>query len=137
MSSSKTRKQIEDVITALDDAPIDDETANETVRKLGIDVKTLAQELRAKVADADAIDRKKRIDDARTAYAQELERLERRKTEPKRSREDQLGVFRALLAKAPPQGLAMHFHKYESASDEELDELIRALRHLLGENEPE
>ena len=85
---------------------------------------------------ADAADeRKKRIDEARAAYAKESERWSSRKPEPKRSRDEQLVVFRALLAKAPPQALAMHFLKYESASEEELAESIRSLRDLLGDED--
>ena len=45
-------------------------------------------------------------------------------------------TFRALLARVPQgQSIAMHFLKYEEASDDELDELIRSLRHLLGEDD--
>lgn len=113
--------------------------ARETVKRLGIDVNDMAAKLRAKVAAADAADRKQRFDDAAAAYAHEVERLERRKAEPKRPRAEQLVVLQALLAKAP-QSVAMHFHKYESASDDELAELVRSLRHLLNEaseDEPE
>ncbi len=135
--SSNSRKHLEHLTEALDDVPIDDHDVARTVGQLGIDVKSLAEELRQKVKDADAAERRQRIDAARAAYAREVERLERRKAEPRRPREEQLVVFRALLAKAPAQGLAMHFLKYESASDDELAELIRSLRDLLGEDEPE
>jgi hypothetical protein len=129
MSSTKTtKKQLSDIEEALDDAPIDPKDANETVKRLGIDVKSMAANLRAKVANAD-------IADARTAYAKEIERLERRKMEP-RPRAEQLVVLQSLLKRAP-QAVAMHFHKYESASDEELAELVRSLRHLLGEPDEE
>jgi hypothetical protein len=126
--SSKTKQQLSDIEEALDETPIDPKDANETVKRLGIDVKNMAKSLRAKVADAD-------IADARVAYAKEIERLERRKMEP-RPRTEQLVVLQSLLKRAP-QAVAMHFHKYESASDEELAELVRSLRHLLGEPDEE
>jgi hypothetical protein len=134
---SDTKKKIESLVEALDESPVDDEEAKAAVEELGIDVKSFAARVREKVAAAEAAHAKKRIADARRALAEEVERLERRKMEPKKSREEQLATFRALLAKAPPQAVAMHFHKYESASDEDLAELIRALRHLLGEDDPE
>lgn len=134
MSSTKTRDQLNRIALALEDEAVDPKEARDTVARLGIDVKDMAQKLRAKVADAADVDRKRRIDDARAAYAKELERLERRKSEPKRPREEQLVVLQALLHRAP-QSVAMHFHKYESASDEELAELVRSLRHLLDEPE--
>lgn len=141
MSSSKTRDQLQRVVEALEDEGVDAKEARDTAARLGIDVKDMAAKLRAKVnasLDAtEAAERKQRIDDARTAYARELERLERRKAEPKRPRAEQLVVLQSLLARAP-QSVAMHFHKYESASDDELAELVRSLRHLLDEpDEPD
>lgn len=133
--SKKTRQKIEAVVDALDDAPIDDATARETVAKLGIDIRSLASKLRTQIAKADATDRKERFADARAAYADELERLEQRKIDRKPTREEQLVVFRGLIAKAPDGSVAAHFHKYEAATDDELAELIRGLRHLLGEDE--
>jgi hypothetical protein len=135
--SSSTKKDIERIVEAMDDEPIDDDKAKETVAALGIDVKQMAAGLRAKVAAADAADRKRTFEAAQAAYAAEVERLERRKHEPKRSRDENLLAFRSLLAKVPPERVAMHFLKYEAASDEELEELLRALRHLLGEDESE
>jgi hypothetical protein len=132
--SSKTKEQVEAVVDALDDVPIDPKDARETVTRLGVDVKSLAAGLRAKVAAADEADRKRTIEAARIAYAREIEQFERRKVEPLRPRAEQIVVLQALLAKAP-QSVAVHFHKYESASDDELGELIRALRHLLNEDE--
>ena len=136
MSSTKTRDQLNRIVESLEDEAVDPKEARDAVARLGIDVKDMAAKLRAKVAATDDRERKQRIDDARTAYAKELERLERRKAEPKRPREEQLLVLQAMLARAP-QSVAMHFHKYESASDEELAELVRSLRHLLGEPEPD
>jgi hypothetical protein len=136
MSSTKSRDQLNRVVEALEDESVDAKEARDTVARLGIDVKDMAAKLRAKVAAADADDRKQRIDEARAAYARELEKLERRKAEPKRPRAEQLVVLQGLLQRAP-QSVAMHFHKYESASDDELAELVRSLRHLLDEPDPD
>lgn len=140
MSSSNVKKDIERLVESLDEAPFDDEVVKATVDRLGIDVKEMAAGLRARVAAADVADaaeRKKRIDDARAAYAAEVTRLEERRVAGKRTREENLSLVRTLLVKAPPEAVAVHFHKYESASDEELEELVHALRHLLGEDDPE
>jgi hypothetical protein len=136
MSSTKSRDQVKRLVEALEDESVDAKEARDTVARLGIDVKAMAAKLRAKVAAADAEERKQRIDDARAAYAREVEKLERRKAEPIRPRAEQLVVLSALLARAP-QSVAMHFHKYESASDDELAELVRSLRHLLDEPDPD
>lgn len=133
--SKKTRQKIEAVVDALDDAPIDDTLVKETVAKLGIDIKALASKVRLQVAKSDSKNRQERFADARAAYADEVERLEQRKIDRKLSREEQLVVFQALVARAPEGAVAAHFHKYESATDEELAELIRNLRHLLGDDE--
>jgi hypothetical protein len=147
---SKTHKQIQVLIDVLEDVEdVEDDATSardgaghggaahaSAVDRLGIDIKSLAAGLREKVRAADASDRKARFAAASAAYASELERLAQRKPEPPRSRAEQLGVLAALLAKAPSgQPLAMHFHKYESASDEEIGETIRSLRHLLEEDD--
>jgi hypothetical protein len=134
---SKRRREIEALVEVLDDVPIDQEHAREKVAELGIDVKSMAARMREKIADADAADRAKRIQVARVAYQAEVDRLARRKPEPKRDRDAQIATFKALVAKAPPAAVGMHFHKYESATDEELAELVRTLRHLLGEDDPD
>lgn len=136
---SDTKKKLESLAEALDDAPIDEEEARAEVARLGVDVKGLAARLRATVAKAGEATAREaqqdKVEEARRAYAAEVERLERRKLETKATREEQLVTFRALLARAPRESVAVHFHKYESATDEELSEMIRALRHLLGEDE--
>lgn len=111
-----TKKQIESLIDALDDVPV--EPQNEGVA-------SLAAKLRAKVRFADATD----------AYAEELARLEAKKhAAPNRSAN--LAAMKQLLARVPAQQhVAMHFLKYESASDDELAELVRALEHLLDDDE--
>ena len=137
----KTRRDIEAVVEALDDLPIEPEEAALVVKSLGIDVKQLASKLRGAVTDADERDRKKRFEEASLAYAAELERLERigrvERQAPLPPREVQLATMRQLLQRAPQQSVSMHFHKYETATDEELAELIRSLQHLLGDGEHE
>jgi hypothetical protein len=128
------KERIAQVVDALDDVPVSDEDAKATVDALGIDVKALATGLRAKVAQADSAAREQRVHEARQSYAAEVERLERRRPEVRMSREDRTATFVGLLGRIPPaMVLAAHFHKYDSASDEELAELTRALRHLLDE----
>lgn len=159
-----TKEQLEAIVDLVDPSPEDAdatldaaggvEDPNEVALRLGIDVAAMAKGIRERILAAedrdhevtpsdretkDSSDRKKRIDDARAAYAREVERLERRKAQAlrdaTRTRDEQLVVFQALLAKAPPELLGVHFHKYESASKEELDELIHGLRHLLNEED--
>jgi hypothetical protein len=129
--------EVENVIEALDDVPIADEDAKAVIAKLGIDdaeLKSLAASMRSKVSTRIS---KAKIQDAREAYAKEIERLESRtRKSARRSREEEVAHFEVLLAKAKsraPAGVALHFLKYESASDEELSELIRSLEHLLGD----
>lgn len=162
---SRSLAQLEALTSALDDVPVTDEEAAETVAALGIDVPALAAGLRARIAEriaarvgesavpnsppapteegprqralADEAKREsaRKIEAARAAYAAELERLARRRSEKGKDRDALLVTFGHLLAKAPPNTVAMHFHKYEAASDDELAELIRALRHLLDEDD--
>lgn len=124
---SSTKKKLESLAEALDDVPAEP-TAG------GHDIAGLAAKLRAQVAAADARDREARFQKARAAYAAEVEALERRRIAT-RPRAEQLVIYEALLQRAPQA--AMHFHKYASATDEELAELIRSLRHLLGDDEPD
>lgn len=136
------------VVEALADEPVDDEAARAEVARLQIDVKAMASSIRDRIAAArppsDDEARKRRFDEAQRAYAAEIERMERRKIEggpQKPTREERLEVFQGLLERArvrePSALVGMHFHKYESASDDELAELIEALRHILGEGDEE
>jgi hypothetical protein len=137
MSTKKKRgRELELLVEALDDVPLDDDAVREANEKLGGDIGAFADKVRGMIADADARDRAARFQEARRSYAADLERFERRRLTPRGDRAEREATFRALIAKAPREAaVAMHFHKYESATDEELDELIRALRHLLGEDE--
>lgn len=151
-SSTKSHERLNRLVEALEEDAIDAQEARDTVARLGIDVMDMAAKLRATIAAAsapnaepgastraaatDAAARRQRFDEARRAYARELELFESRKAEPTRPRAEQLVVLQSLLARAP-QSVAMHFHKYESASDDELAELVRSLRHLLDEPDDE
>lgn len=132
-------RDIDKVVEALADEPVDDEAARAEVARLRIDVKAMAGAIRDRIAAKDEEElRKERFAEAQRAYVDEIERMERRKIEGgahEPTREERLAVFQALLKRAPLSALVgMHFHKYESASDDELAELIEALRHLLGED---
>ena len=119
----KTEHQIEALVEALDDTPL--EGANH-----GVDIPALAGKLRGMVA---AADRKDRFAAASLAYAEALARLEQTKHAAPAGRDAQLATMKKLIARVPQEQVAMHFLKYESASDEELAELVRALQHLLGD----
>ncbi|HWU85829.1 MAG TPA: hypothetical protein VN253_01035 [Kofleriaceae bacterium] len=58
---SESRQQIERLVEALDEEPVDDEEAKEAVAALGVDVKGLAASIRARVAAADAASREARF----------------------------------------------------------------------------
>jgi hypothetical protein len=73
---------------------------------------------------------------AAAAYQEDLERFARRPAEPTRSRDHQQRYLRELLARLPAgQAASIQFHKFEKATDEESAEMIRAVRHLLGEDD--
>lgn len=135
MSDSKDRREIELLVEALDGVP-DDAEGQEAVRRLGIDVKSWAAGMRARVASEVVDERKRRFATAGAAYEEDLAALGRRSAEPKRSKEEQQQLFRELMARIPPAAAAsVHFHKFEEATDEELAEMILSVRHLLGEDD--
>lgn len=133
MSESKDRREIDLLVEALDDVP-DDADGQEAVRRLGIDVKSWASGIRARVASAIADERRGRFARAAAAYEEDLSALSRRRAEPARSKDDQQRILRALIERAPAAA-SVHFHKFEEANSEELAEMIRTLRHLLGEDD--
>jgi seryl-tRNA synthetase len=136
MSESKTKREIELLVKALDDEPLTDQDAHEVVRRLGIDTKAWAADIRKRVVDANDADRKERFEVARRAYTSELEQLSARKPEPTRSIAEQRAEVKRLLARAPREMAAsVHAHKFEQATEEELAEMIRSLRHLLRDDE--
>lgn len=134
MSTSKTHREVELLVKALDDEPLTADDVSDAVRRLGIDTKTWAADIRKRVAAANDAERKEQFDVARRAYQSELERLNARNAEPARSLAGQRDVVKQLVARAPREMVAsMHALKFEQASEEELAEMIRSLRHLLGE----
>jgi hypothetical protein len=136
MSDSKTRHEVELLLQALDDEPLTDEDARGAVRRLGIDTKAWAADIRKRVTAANEAERKERFDDAQLAYQEELERLNARRAEPARSLAEQRAELKRLVARAPREMVAsMHALKFDEATEEELAEMIRSLRHLLGDDE--
>jgi hypothetical protein len=136
MSDSKTRLEVELLVKALDDEPLTDDDARDAVRRLGIDTKAWSAELRARVVAANVADRKERFDEARRAYKAELEQLSARKPEPGRTLDEHRAMVKQLLARAPGgMPASVHAHKFEKATEEELAEMIRSLRHLLEDDE--
>jgi hypothetical protein len=136
MSDSKTQREVALLVSALDDEPVTDEDAREAVRRLGIDTKAWAADIRRRVVAANEADRRERFDDAGRAYGIELEELKARRAEPARSITEQRAVVKRLLARAPQDmSPSVHAHKFEQATEEELADMIKALRHLLGDDE--
>lgn len=134
MSNSKTRTEIERLVEALDDVEISEDGGRDTIRRLGIDTKAWAKVIKAKAYEAMSVQRKARFEEARNAYTADLGKLAKRPAAPKRSVEQQREQVRALLKRAPGDAVvSMQFHKFEEATAEELAELVRTLRHLLGE----
>lgn len=127
---TKSKKQLDDLVDLLDDLPVDDDEAARAMAAHGIDANAWASEVAAMVRQKtfERWEAERQADLARRASL--------RQKEPIRGRESQLGIFRALVARAP-EGFAMHFHKYEAAPDEELAEAIADLRELLGDDETE
>lgn len=134
MSNSKTRTEIERLVETLDDVQISEDEGRDAIKRLGIDTKAWAKAIKAKVAEAVSNQRKARFDEARKAYAADLGKLASRRAEPRRSIEQQREKVKTLLGRAPREMVvSMHFHKFEEATAEELSEMVRSLRHLLGE----
>lgn len=134
MSDPKKKDDIESLIEALDDVPVEGE--GDAVKRLGIDVKAWAGSIRQRIAAADDADRARRFDEARRAYKEDAARYDAKKAEPKRSIEESRAVMRRLIARVPRESAAAAaFHKFEEATEQELAEMIKALRHLLNEDE--
>lgn len=135
MSDAKFQQEIESLFDALEDEPITDGEVRDVVTRLGVDVKAWATEVRERVAAASDGERKERFDDARNAYRGELQQLNARSQEPARPLAEQRALVKRLLARAPQGTTAsVHAHKFEQATEQELAEMIRSLRHLLGDD---
>jgi hypothetical protein len=132
--SDKTRRELELIADALDDAePTPDEIAG-TVARLPVTTAKWASDIRSRIAAADEADRQARFEKSRRGYSDEVRRLDSRKPEPVRPLPEAQLVMRELMARAP-EGLSANFLKFENATPEELAEMIRALRHLLDDDE--
>jgi predicted metal-dependent enzyme (double-stranded beta helix superfamily) len=135
MSDAKLQRELESLLDALEDEPITDGDIRDVVTRLGVDVNVWASEVRERVAAANDAERKERFDDARRAYRRELQQLSDRSPEPSRTLAEQRALVKQLLARAPQGTLAsVHAHKFEQATEQELAEMIRSLRHLLGDD---
>jgi hypothetical protein len=135
VSEPKNLREIELLVKALDEVP-DETEGEETVRRLGINVTSWTSDIRARVARANAEARQQRFDAAKAAYEADLGALGARPSEPARSKEEQQRILRDLVARAPQSATnAIHFHKFEEATGDELAEMIRSLRHLLREDD--
>jgi hypothetical protein len=136
VSAPKDRREIELIVAALDDELPDDAEGQEAVRRLGIDVKSWAASIEGRIASARAEARKRRFELAATDYQRDLEALGQRRPERRRSKDEQQRILKELIARAPRSTVAsVHFHKFEQATEDELGEMIRTLRHLLGEDD--
>lgn len=136
MSPSKNERELALFLDALDDEPVTDEEARETVRTLGIETALWAADVRKRVIAADEAAKKKRFEEAARAYRVEQEQLAARKVEAAESVSAQRAKVKRLLARAP-QGTAASVHalKFEQATSEELAQIVTSLRHLLGDDE--
>jgi DNA-directed RNA polymerase specialized sigma24 family protein len=135
VSESKPRQELALLAEALDAIP-DEGEGRDAVQRLGIDLKSWAADIRGRVAAAIAEERRRRFASAAAAYQGDLERYARRPAEPTRSRDHQQRYLREIMARVPAgQAASIQFHKFEKTTDEEIAEMIRAVRHLLGEND--
>jgi hypothetical protein len=135
--SDPKKLELERLVDALDDEPIDAAAEQQAVKRLGIDLKKWATSIRARVDAADRTDRAERFRAATQAMEVASDRYDAKRAEPVRSLEDARAEFRRLSARMPRERAAasVHFHKFEEATAEELAEMIKAIKHLLGEDE--
>lgn len=132
--SDKTRRELELIADALDDAEPTPEEIAGTVSRLPVTSVKWAADIRARIAAADEADRQARFEQGRRGYREQLHALGARKPEPVRPLPEAQLVMKELMAKAPA-GVSANFLKYENATPEELAEMIGALRYLLGDDE--
>jgi hypothetical protein len=132
--SDKTRRELEFLADALEEAETTPEEIAGTVSRLPVTPAKWAADIRGRIAAADESDRQALFEQGRRGYRDETRRFDARKAEPVRPLPAAQLVMKQLMAKAPAEVTA-NFLKYETATPEELAEMIRALRHLLGEDE--
>lgn len=133
---SKLRPALQRLVDLLDDLPLDDDLVRDEMKSMNMDVDAWAAEVSAREAAAAAQERTAVFEAADSAYRDELSRFEARPVRPRLDKNAQLALLRKIVAKAPA-GVAMHFHKFESASEEELAAVIDKLRYLLDDDESE
>ena len=135
--SSKSRKEIERLVEALDEEPIAGDEGGDAVKRLGIDVKAWAASIETRIASAEREELQARIARAASGLADETRRLDATAAGPTDpALQDQ--VWQHLVARLrPDQRPSFHAHKFEKATAEEKAEMIRALRHLLDEDDEE
>lgn len=139
MSREEENKRLLSLLAdALDDAddPVDDAEAQAFTRRIGLNVESLAASFRARIAAADADDRAKRFAEAQRTFEAESASYAARPREPRRSLEAQRAELSRLRERIPQGSPAsVHFLKFEEATEDEVAEMIKALRHLLGDDE--
>lgn len=104
---------------------------------LAIDMTALASSLEARVRAFRVREKEARYAQAEAARQAELDRLAGQLPLPEMTHEERFSVAAALLKQAGPQAAGMYFMKFEEATEAELDEMIRTLRHLLAERDEE
>ena len=133
---SKLRPNIQGLVELLDDLALDDDLVRDEVAAMDLDVEAWATEMHAKEEATATAERARAYEAAQTAYREEAARFAQRAREPRRDKTAQLAVLRALVARAPA-AVAVHFHKFESASEDELAAMIAKLRYLLDHESDE
>lgn len=138
MSDTKDdpRRKLRHIVDALDDEPPSAEEAAEVVRALGADIPAIAARLRAKIAAAPATEEARKRAELRRAYERERAAATTA-AEPVRPRAEQLAIIRGLLARAGERAVALHYRKFDEATDEELADLVTTLRRLVADDDPE
>jgi hypothetical protein len=132
--SDKTRRALEFLADALDDGEATPDEIAGTVSRLPVTPARWAADIRGRIAAADEADRQARFEESRRGYRDEVRALDARKPEPVRPLLEAQLVMKDLMARAPA-GVSANFLKYENATPEEVADMIRTLRHLLGEDE--
>jgi hypothetical protein len=117
-----------------DDEGQDDENL---ASDLGIDMAALSSSLEARVRDFRVREKEARYAQIEAARRAELDRLVGQLPLPEMTQDERLSMATALLEQAGPEGAGLYFMKFEEATEAELDEAIRTLRHLLAERDEE
>lgn len=122
------------VVDALLEGEVDESEARNAVKALGIDVSALAMRLKAQVDDQDRLDRAARFAQLEAERQTDLLRLRTTDLVEGASRQRMLGMMTSLIQKAGSSA-SVHYMKFEEATDEELAEMIRSLKHLVSDGD--